>query len=143
MRQIVLFDGVCNLCSAAVQWIIRRDRTGQFRFASLQSNLARELGFGPSSKAPDPESLVYLRGSRSFTRSTAALYIAKDLGGWTQLAFAFILIPRPLRDLLYDVVARRRYQWFGKRATCWMPTPQLQARFLDQGEAAPQAHPRT
>lgn len=126
MQRIVLFDGTCNLCNASVQFIIRHDAQGRFQFASLQSPTGQRLS-GPDA----PDSIVYLRDSTKFTQSTAALYIAKDLSGFVRLAFLCILIPRPLRDQLYDFVARHRYRWFGQRDACMMPTPEIRDRFLD------------
>lgn len=127
---IVLFDGVCNLCSTSVQFILQRDPTGRFRFASLQSDLAQRLlterGLDP--KALD--SVVVVDGDRFYRESDAALRIARDLkGAWKALA-VFRVIPRPVRDWAYRLIARNRYRWFGKSETCWLPTPELRGRFL-------------
>ena len=127
---IVLFDGVCNLCSTSVQFILQRDPAGRFRFASLQSDLAQRLlterGLDP--KALD--SVVVIDGDRLYRESDAALRIARDLkGAWTILT-VFRVIPRPVRDWAYRLIARNRYRWFGKSETCWLPTPELRGRFL-------------
>jgi predicted DCC family thiol-disulfide oxidoreductase YuxK len=127
----MLFDGVCNLCNATVDFVIRRDRRGAFRFASLQSAAGRAL-LGKHGLPPDVlDSIVLLDDDGAHTRSTAALRIARRLGGAWPLLYAFIIIPRPFRDLVYDFIGRRRYRWFGKRDTCRVPTPAEHERFID------------
>lgn len=129
---VVLFDGVCNLCNGAVQFIVDRDPEGTFRFASLQSEraaaLLREQGREPP--AGDPESLVLIEGGRLYERSTAALRIARRLRGAWPLLYTFVVVPRFVRDAVYRLIARNRYRWFGKSAECRVPTPELRARFL-------------
>jgi predicted DCC family thiol-disulfide oxidoreductase YuxK len=126
---VILFDGVCNLCNGFVQFVLGRDPRGRFTFASLQSRAAaRVLNGHPIDVLPD--SLVLVEGERLFTRSTAALRIARGLIFPWNLAYAFIVLPRPLRDWVYDLVARNRYRWFGRRDVCMIPTPELRARFL-------------
>lgn len=127
---IVLFDGVCNLCNGSVQFILRRDPAGKFRFASLQSDLGQRL---LTERGLDPEALdsvVVVDGDRFYRESDAALRIARDLKGAWKALTVFRLIPRPLRDWLYRLIARNRYSWFGKAETCWLPTPELRGRFL-------------
>ncbi len=127
---IVLFDGVCNLCSGAVQFIIRRDPEGRFRFASLQSPLGEELlaRFGIDPGLLD--SVILVEGDRWSKESDAALRVARGLGGaWKALAVLRV-IPRPIRDAVYRLIARNRYRWFGKKESCWLPTPELRERFL-------------
>jgi len=128
---MVLFDGVCNLCSASVQFIIARDPAGRFRFATLQSETAKRLLRDAGLSEPHPDSLVLIEGDRIDTHSTAALRIARGLRAPWPLAYALVVVPRPIRDRIYDFVARRRYGWFGKRAACMVPTPELRSRFLD------------
>lgn len=126
---VVLFDGVCNLCNGTVNFIIDHDPDGYFRFASLQSDVAR----APLEKAGLPaaylDSIVLLEDGAVYARSDAVLRIARRLPGWRWL-YGFRVLPRTLRDRLYDLVARHRYAWFGKRDACRIPTPELQARFL-------------
>ncbi|HMN06076.1 MAG TPA: DCC1-like thiol-disulfide oxidoreductase family protein [Flavobacteriales bacterium] len=124
---LLLFDGVCNLCNALVRFVIRRDRRGRFRFATLQSAAAHQL---LGREASTSSTFIYWRKGRPLERSTAALNVARDLSGAWPMAYAFMVVPRFLRDPVYDLVARKRYRWFGKRATCMVPTPEISARFL-------------
>ena len=127
---IVLFDGVCNLCNGSVQFLIRRDPGARFRFASLQSPVGERLRgeLGIDRQAVD--SVILVEEGRWYKESDAALRIARGLGGpWKALGI-FRLIPRPLRDGLYRLIARNRYRWFGKTEACWLPTPELRGRFL-------------
>ena len=126
---MLLFDGVCTLCNGFVQFVIERDPAGRFQFAPLQSDAAaRLLGVAPP---PLPDSLVLLEDGRLFTRSTAALRVARRLRFPWPLAYVFVAVPRRVRDWVYDAVARNRYRWFGRRDTCMVPTSELRARFLD------------
>lgn len=129
---IILFDGVCNLCNGAVRFILKRDRNGHFRFASLQGAAGRALlaRFYPH-PAGAPDSMVLIEGGRAYVHSDAVLRIARRLGsGWALLS-AFRVIPRPVRDVLYRRVAAHRYRWFGKRDQCMIPSPDARSRFLD------------
>lgn len=125
---IVYFDGVCNLCNAAVDFIIRRDGAGVFRFAPLQGPTAQER----LSQVPegDPDTIVVQEDGRLFSRSDAALRIARGLGGGWRLLMVLWWLPRPIRDAIYTWVARNRYRWFGRKETCRLPTPGERARFL-------------
>ena len=126
---MLLFDGVCTLCNGFVQFVIERDPAGRFQFAPLQSDAAaRLLGVAPP---PLPDSLVLLEDGRLFTRSTAALRVARRLRFPWPLAYVFVAVPRPVRDWVYDAVARNRYRWFGRRDVCMVPTPDLRSRFLN------------
>ncbi|SET01369.1 thiol-disulfide oxidoreductase DCC family protein [Hymenobacter actinosclerus] len=129
---VILFDGVCNLCNGFVQFVIRHDAAGQFRFAALQSAAGQELLRAHRLPAPpEPDSVVLLADGRAYTHSAAALEILARLGGrWTALARAGRWFPRPLRDAVYRLIARHRYRWFGRQESCWLPTPALQSRFL-------------
>lgn len=127
---ILLFDGVCNLCHGSVQWLIAHDRAARFRFASLQSDAGRRLLAAHGLPQGAMDSVVLLDGDAHWTKSDAALECARRIGGVWALASLFALVPRPLRDAAYDFVARNRYARFGKRAACWVPTPELRARFL-------------
>jgi predicted DCC family thiol-disulfide oxidoreductase YuxK len=128
--EVILFDGVCNLCSALVQLVIRHDRAARFRFAAMQSDagsrLMRSHGIDPS----ELETFVFLADGKTFTRSDAALEVASRMGGAWTVVKPLRFIPRALRDWMYRVIARNRYRWFGRKAVCMMPTPELARRFL-------------
>lgn len=127
----MLFDGVCNLCNGFVRFIIPRDPAGHFRFAALQSSAASRLLKGRSLGERAADTVILVDGDRIDTQSTAALRIARELRFPWNLAYAAIIVPRPLRDAVYAWVARHRYRWFGKRDVCLVPTPELRARFLE------------
>ncbi len=130
-KNIVLFDGVCNLCTAGVQLIVRHDRRKLFWFASLQSNTGQEIlrHFGMSSGVFN--SFLLVEHGVVHSRSTAALRMAKYLGGGWKLLYVLTIIPPFIRDAVYDWIARKRYDWFGRKNECWLPTPEQGARFLD------------
>ena len=139
-QPIILFDGVCNLCNSAVQWVIERDKEGRFDFASLQSDaVSTELEGRLGTEETDalPDSIVLLDSEGVHIRSEAALRIARRLGSPYTLLRLGVVLPRPIRDAVYDLIARNRYRWFGRRDTCMTPTPDLAVRFLDAGEPGP------
>ena len=123
----MLFDGVCNLCNGFVQFILRRDRSGRFQFASLQSGTARQLLNGDV----PVETVVLIEEGKTFVKSAAALRILRRLRFPWPLLYVFIVVPRGLRDIVYDWVARHRYGWFGKRDACMLPSPHWRGRFLE------------
>jgi predicted DCC family thiol-disulfide oxidoreductase YuxK len=133
--QIVLFDGVCNLCAGAVRFIIRRDRRGRFRFASLQSDVGRRILAAARVDAPEsgepPRSLVLFAGGKVYRSSTAALLILAGLGGAWPFVATLLVIPAPLRHLAYRFIARNRYRWFGKETACDVPRSDEAWRFID------------
>ena len=129
---VILFDGVCNLCSASVRFVVERDRSAYFKLAALQSEpgkrLLEEHGVKPGTG--DPASIIVVEDGKVYQRSTAALHIARRLDGVWKLGWAFIIVPRFVRDAVYDFIAKRRYRWFGKQDACMVPTPELRARFV-------------
>lgn len=131
-KALLLFDGVCNFCNSSVQYIIERDRHEKFCFASLQSPLGRAittaLGIPPQSM----DTFIMLENDRAYIRSNAALRVLRYIGGWRALSYGLIIIPRPLRDAVYSLIADNRYRWFGRRDSCMMPTPEIRRRFLDE-----------
>ena len=127
---LLLFDGVCNLCNGLVRFIIRHDRRKRFSFAPLQSVAGQLVLQQHDLATSDFNTLVYFRKGDMLTRSTAALNVARDLGGGWPLAYAFIVVPRFIRDAVYDLISRKRFRWFGKRDSCMVPTPELHSRFL-------------
>lgn len=129
---IILFDGVCNLCNGAVRFIIKRDRFGKFRFASLQSDAGRALleQYGVTHWGTD--SIVYIpQQGDAFSESSAVLYILKELGRGWQLLFPLIHLPGFLRDGIYRFIARNRYRWFGKKEKCMLPSDTTRSRFIE------------
>ncbi len=127
---LVLFDGVCNLCNSSVNFIIDRDPAGYFTFAALQDETVEPLLARFELSNDYLDSIVLVEQGRCYRESTAALRIARRLNGGWPLFYTFLLVPRPLRDLVYGWIARNRYRWFGKRDTCRVPTPELRARFV-------------
>ncbi|AFO58868.1 thiol-disulfide oxidoreductase DCC family protein [Natrinema sp. J7-2] len=130
---IILFDGVCNLCNGFVQFVLPRDTEGQFRFASLQSDIGTALLAEHDLPTDDLESIVLIEGEDSYVKSDAVIRIARLLGGPYALLGPFRFLPRRLRDRAYDFVAARRYRWFGKKEQCAMPPADVDvsARFLE------------
>jgi len=130
-KPVILFDGVCNLCNASIQFIIKRDPGARFQFASLQSDYAKSNL--PPSLVDDSNlsSIVLLEGDQILLKSSAALSIARRLSGLWPILYCVIVIPKFIRDHIYDVIARNRYRWFGKRDECMIPSSDLKVRFLD------------
>lgn len=129
---VLLFDGVCNLCDRTVNFILRHDRRGELLLAPLQSNAAERLLAGTPLRPADLRSLILVDHGRVWLRSRAVMEVGKRMGGpWKLLGLLGHLLPRPLRDALYDWVARNRYRWFGRRDSCRMATPAERERFLE------------
>ena len=130
-KKIILFDGVCNLCDAVVQYIIRHDKKDKFRFVALQSNLGQAIlkHIGIADKNID-SIVLYEAGIAYHYKSSAAIEIAKELGGIFTLGTILRIIPTGLRNLGYDFIAKNRYKWYGKQDACIIPTPELKAKFL-------------
>ena len=130
-KKIILFDGVCNLCDAAVQFVIQHDKKDVFRFVALQSELGQEIlkHIGINSKNID-SIILYELGVAYYYKSQAALEIAKSLGGFFHFGTLFRIIPTGISNKLYDYIAKNRYKWYGKKESCLMPTTALQSKFL-------------
>ena len=128
---LILFDGVCNLCNASVQFVIRHDRAGKFRFAAIQSEIGREIfqrhGLDPAKL----QTFVFITDGRIFLRSDAAIEVVARFGGAWKLLRVLSLVPRSLRDAIYSFIAQNRYRWFGRQEVCMIPTPEIKERFLD------------
>ncbi len=128
---LLLFDGVCHLCDASVQFILRHDPLGKIKFAPIQSPIGSQLyaqhGLDPAA----PSAMLFLTPQGAFKASDAALEIARTLGGVSKLALIFKPLPRVLRDAAYYFIARNRYRWFGKDDSCMMPTAELKSRMLE------------
>ena len=127
---MVLFDGVCNLCSGSVQFILKRDKEKKFLFSSLQSGYGQNFLKQFNLPTNSFNSFILYDEGKIYTRSTAALKMFQQLKGWKWVKLLRI-IPEFIRDGVYKVIAKNRYNWFGKKEECWIPTPELKARFLD------------
>ena len=131
-KKIILFDGVCNLCNRSVQYIIKRDKRDKFRFATLQGEIGQQLIKERNIDTSKVDSIILIEpGVAYYTKSTAALKIGQSFGGWWKISNILNLIPRQLGDIVYDLVAKYRYRWFGQKEECMVPTPALKAKFLD------------
>ncbi len=130
-EQIVLFDGVCNFCNASVNFIIARDSQGSFSFASLQSDFTRELlaSHGITLEEPYDTFILYDNGT-IYDKSDAALRIAARLDGLWKLLTIFRIVPTPIRNFFYSLIARNRYRLFGKKESCMIPPAEVRGRFL-------------
>ena len=128
---ILLFDGVCNLCNGFVQFVIPRDPKGYYKFVSLQSETGKAILEQYGLSTDELSTVVLVENGKVYTHSGVALKIVKHLSGLWPLLQVFWIIPRFIRDAIYRWVARNRYKWFGKREACWMPTPELQSRFMN------------
>ena len=129
-ERIVLFDGVCVFCNGSVNFIIRNDPGGVFKFCPMQSGKGQALLARHGFSTEYTESLVLLEGDRAYSHSTAALRIARRLRRGWPLLYAFMVVPRFVRDFFYGLVAQNRYKLFGKQDACMMPTPEIRGRFL-------------
>lgn len=129
METIILFDGICNLCNSSVQFIIKRDPKGHFKFASLQSETGQFLlnQYGISKEI---DSIIVIENEKVYIKSSAALRICSRLNGiWRYLSILRVLPPF-IRNFVYDMVAKNRYKWFGKKESCMLPTSEMKKRFL-------------
>ncbi|MSP58410.1 MAG: thiol-disulfide oxidoreductase DCC family protein [Flavobacteriaceae bacterium] len=130
-ENIILFDGVCNLCDGVVKFIIAKDKNDKFKFTSLQSASGQSLLLKLNLPTDSFTSIVLIIGDCYFVKSLAVLQVLKELGGFWKLFYIFIIFPRPVRDFVYDLVAKTRYKLFGKRESCSMPTNDIKHKFLE------------
>ncbi|OLS38531.1 thiol-disulfide oxidoreductase DCC family protein [Bacillus sp. MRMR6] len=130
MERIILFDGVCNLCNSSVQFIINRDPNAYFKFASLQSEMGQKL-LKECGYQTEMKSFVLIEDHKVYIKSTAALRVCLKLSGAWSIFSVFRVIPPVIRDKIYDLFAKNRYQWFGKKDSCMLPTPEMKQRFLE------------
>ena len=130
MDNIILFDGVCNFCDHSVQFIIKRDKHAFYKFASIQSDVGKELI--KKHKVPiDIDSLILIEHNTCYYKSTAALRICKHLKGGWKLLTCLLIFPKPIRDYFYEIIAKNRYKWFGKKESCMIPTSEDRVRFIE------------
>ena len=128
--KIILFDGVCNLCNSTVQKVIENDDKNLFKFASLQSDFGQNFLRQNDMSTSNLKSIILIDGEEFYTKSEAALRIGKELKGIYKISSVLLWIPKFIRNGVYDLVGRNRYKWFGKSESCWIPTPELKAKFL-------------
>ena len=130
-RRIILFDGICNLCNGSVIFILKREKDPVFQFASIQSETGKELLEWCGLPSNYNQAVVYIENGKIYLGSTAALKIGRNLMfPWSLLSYAGFVVPKFIRDWVYNQIAKHRYQWFGKKDVCMVPTESLRARFL-------------
>jgi predicted DCC family thiol-disulfide oxidoreductase YuxK len=127
---IVLFDGVCNFCNSSVNFIIRHDKKKRYKFAALQSDIGRVLSEMNAIDQSKIDSIILVENGKVFVKSSAILRISKHLNYLYPLFFGFVIIPKFIRDGVYDFIAKNRYKWFGKKETCMIPSPEIKSRFI-------------
>lgn len=129
-QPVILFDGVCNFCNGAVNFVIKRDKKALIQFAPLQSEkgrmFSRQFGFSEE----DMKTFLFIEDGKVYTKSTAALRVCRYLGALWPLCYGCVIVPKFIRDGMYNWVAKNRYKWFGKKETCMMPTPEVRTRFI-------------
>ncbi|MBL4953331.1 thiol-disulfide oxidoreductase DCC family protein [Neobacillus sp. OS1-32] len=129
MDKIILFDGECNLCDHSVQFIIKRDDKALYRFASIQSSVGREILLNYNVDE-NTDSFILVENNQCYYKSSAALRVCKNLNGAWKFLSIFLFLPSGFRDFFYDVIAKNRYKWFGKKDSCMLPSPEIRKRFL-------------
>jgi len=131
-KQLILFDGVCNLCNASIQYVIQHDKKDRFRYAPLQSTIGKQVleKFKVDPSQTD-SILLYSQENGLAVKSSAALKVAKHLGFPRNLLSVFLIVPAFIRNWVYDYIAANRYKWYGKKEECMIPTPELKAKFLE------------
>jgi len=130
-KKIILFDGVCNLCNNAVQFIIKNDKKDIFRFVALQSELGNKIcNYIGVDQTKIDSIILYNPGVAYYYKSSAALEIAEDLGGIYSLISILKIFPEKFRNYVYEYIAKNRYKWYGRKESCMIPTPELKAKFL-------------
>jgi predicted DCC family thiol-disulfide oxidoreductase YuxK len=129
MHPVILFDGVCNFCDASVQFILQRDPKETFHFASIQSEAGQEL-LRKHNVPANMDSMILIENDKVYYKSSAALRISRHLQGAWKLLYVFMVVPSPFRNLVYDVIAKNRYKWFGQKESCMLPPPNVRKRFL-------------
>jgi predicted DCC family thiol-disulfide oxidoreductase YuxK len=130
-KYIILFDGVCNFCNYWVNFLIARDKKDKFRFAALQSDTGQALLAKFKLQKFEIDTIILIQGEEYFTKSTAALKITKNIKGGIKILYPFIILPKKIRDIIYDLIAKNRYSLFGKRDVCRVPTEKERKKFLE------------
>ncbi|MDO9375276.1 MAG: thiol-disulfide oxidoreductase DCC family protein [Ferruginibacter sp.] len=127
---IILFDGVCNFCDSTVNFVIRKNKAAQIRFATLQSETGQRLLAQYKLSTISLDSFIFIEDGKAFSRSTGALRVCRYFPGAWPVFYGFIIVPLPIRNYIYNVIARNRYKWFGQKETCMVPGPSIRQRFL-------------
>ena len=130
-KPVIVFDGVCNLCNAAVQFVIKHDKKKQFHFASLQGEYGRKILEGLPQSYASLKTFILIEEGKVFTKSTAALKVARKLSTPVNWLYGFIIVPAFIRNGVYNFISKNRYRWFGKKDACMIPSPELKQRFLN------------
>jgi predicted DCC family thiol-disulfide oxidoreductase YuxK len=128
--RVILFDGICNLCNSSVQFVINHDPHGKFKFASIQSEAGQRLMKLYNIPGSVNDSFILISDDNVYTKSTAALKVAKELKGVVNSLYGFILVPQFIRNAVYNIISRNRYKWFGKKDACMIPSKEINAKFL-------------
>ena len=129
-QPIILFDGVCNFCNNAVNFVIKRDKKATIHFTPLQTDKGRALLMQYGLPINDMQTFIFIENGNAYTRSTAALKVCRYLKGIWPMCYGFIIVPKLIRDGIYNWIAKNRYKWFGVKPECMLPTPDIKARFL-------------
>jgi len=130
-KKIILFDGVCNLCSSSINYLIDRDKHDLFRFVSLQSDLGKSLQDYLGIENQNLDTIIlYIPNEGYYIKSTAALKVMKVFPGAWKFMQIFTIVPTVIRDVVYNYIAKNRYKWYGKEESCRIPTPELKSKFL-------------
>ncbi|TVX91853.1 thiol-disulfide oxidoreductase DCC family protein [Paenibacillus agilis] len=129
LNNVILFDGECNFCDHSVQFIIKRDAQALFRFASIQSEIGQQL-MNAYNVPNSIDSVILIQNKKYYVKSSAALRICRGLNGGWKLFYYLLAVPRVVRDAVYNVIAKNRYKWFGKKDSCMLPSPDIRKRFL-------------
>jgi predicted DCC family thiol-disulfide oxidoreductase YuxK len=129
---IMLVDGHCHLCNGITKFVIKRDKEAKFQFASLQSQIGQRLLAKGGLPLHDLNTFVFIRGGRYYTKSGAALRVLGQLNGLWPLLYPFIIVPAPIRNVVYSFIASNRYRWFGRSESCLLPNAALRERFIDE-----------
>lgn len=130
LDKVVLFDGICNFCESSVQFIIKNDQSNSLQFASLQSNIGQQLLV--DYKMPTTiDGVVFIENNIAYYKSAAAFKIARYFGGFWKILNIFSVLPLSFTDFVYDIIAKNRYRWFGKKESCMLPSPEIRNRFLE------------
>lgn len=127
---VILFDGVCNFCNSSVNFVIKNDKKGQIKYAALQSFAGQQILDDYKFSNATLDTFVFIENGKLYTQSTAALRVCKQLTGLWPAMYVFIIVPRFIRDGVYNFIAKNRYKWFGKKDSCMIPTPDVRSRFL-------------